>query len=51
MAIETSVLSLRTFTSSLVNRYIKGVSRDEREGQTTLKIGELKSKELAILRH
>jgi hypothetical protein len=42
---------LRTFTSSLVNRYINGVSLDEREGQTTLKIDELESKELAILKH
>jgi dGTPase len=42
---------LRTFTSSLVNRYINEVSLDAREGQTTLKIDELKSKELAILKH
>jgi dGTPase len=41
---------LRTFTSSLVNRYINGVSLDEREGETNLKIDELKSKELAILK-
>jgi dGTPase len=41
---------LRTFTSGLVNRYINGVSLEEKEGLAILKIDELKSKELAILK-
>lgn len=41
---------VRNFASSLVNRYINGVSLEEKEGQTTLKVDELKSKELAVLK-
>jgi dGTPase len=41
---------LRTFTSNLVNRYINGVSLEAKEGQATLKVDVLKSKELAILK-
>jgi dGTPase len=41
---------LRTFTSGLVNRYINGVSLEEKEGRPTLNPDELKSRELAILK-
>ncbi len=41
---------LRTFTSNLVNRYINGISLEEKEGQATLTVDALKSKELAILK-
>lgn len=41
---------LRTFTSNLVNRYINGVSLEDKDGLPALKIDEQKSKELAILK-
>lgn len=41
---------LRTFTSNLVNRYINGVSLEEKGGEITLRVDELKSKELAVLK-
>ncbi len=41
---------LRTFTSNLVNRYINGVSLEDKDGQAAVKVDALKSKELAILK-